>query len=150
MAIYLEVFSLAYPTKSQHFYSFLLSYPKQVSLQKWHCILLSCQKILVQAFLLCFLLTGYFFQPGWFVQGGFNFFREIQRDDATKSWYFWVYFDGAPAQAASLLAEFQLLNDKKEAVLTYRDEVVPLDISFQQVSLSTQTFRRKVSFVVPL
>ena len=88
-----------------------------------------------------FLLTRYIFsQPAWFVQDGFNFFREIQRDDATKSWYFWVYFDGAPAQAASLVSEVQLLNDKKEMILTYRDEVVPLDIPFQQVSLLSQTF----------
>ena len=92
-----------------------------------------------------------FFQPAVMKRGdGEHFFMMLYHDVRTEAWYFWVYFDGAPAQAASLLAEFQLLNDKKEAVLTYRDEVVPLDISFQQVSLSTQTFRRKVSFVVPL
>lgn len=73
------------------------------------------------------------YKPARFVQSGLNFFREIRRDDARKTWYFWVYFDGTKAQASSYIAEVQLLNDKKEAVITHRDDVVPLDVAVPQV-----------------
>ena len=44
-----------------------------------------------------------------------------------------MYYDGDECDTKNFSAEFELLNDQKEPILTYRDAVVPLDVSLQQV-----------------
>jgi hypothetical protein len=64
-----------------------------------------------------------------------NFFRMIQRDHAEKSWFFWVYFDGLPGKANSIESEIVLLGENGQAVLSHKEDVVPLDISLLRVNL---------------
>ena len=37
-----------------------------------------------------------------FNEFGLNFFREARRDHLLKCWFFWVYFDGTPAEAQNI------------------------------------------------
>lgn len=91
------------------------------------------------------------YRPAWFVQNGLNFFREVKKVEEDKAWYFWVYFDGTEYQASTIGATIELLNDKKEPIVTFRDNVVPLDVSFKQVltefrclSVPNEIMKRKI------
>ena len=68
-----------------------------------------------------------------FNEFGLNFFREARRDHLLNCWFFWVYFDGTPAEAQNIQAEISFLSESKEVIETHVDNIVPLDFGLQQV-----------------
>ena len=60
-------------------------------------------------------------------------FRIIYHDFSSNAFHFWLYIDGHPLQAKKFVANFEIMNDKKEAVMSGNNEGIPWDIPVAQV-----------------
>ena len=60
-------------------------------------------------------------------------FRIIYHDFSSNAFHFWLYIDGHPLQAKKFVANFEIMNDKKEAVMSGNNEGIPWDIQVAQV-----------------